>query len=130
MMNESNIYQAIADTLYVYIQQDRWDKAYAKIEIYGSMIRADEGFICGDTIFDEYREIPINLRVARIDAVLFLRNEILKNTGNRIWGLLFTLYPDGRFEVEYDYNKPEGYEETDDLITGDEINQSLGNLSS
>ena len=32
-------------------------------------------------------------------------------TGDRIWGLTFTLYPTGKFNLEYDYNKPENYEE-------------------
>jgi hypothetical protein len=43
--------------------------------------------------------------------------------------LTFTLYPNGKFNLEYDYNKPEGYEETDDIITGDEMNASLNLLS-
>jgi hypothetical protein len=36
---------------------------------------------------------------------------------DRIWGLTFTLFPTGKFKIEYDYNKPEGYEETDGAIT-------------
>ena len=38
-------------------------------------------------------------------------------------------YPNSKFNIEYDYNKPADYEETDDVITGDEINQSLSNLN-
>lgn len=41
---------------------------------------------------------------------------MLKTTGHRIWGLTFTLYPDGKFNLEYDYNKPDDYEETDETI--------------
>jgi len=26
------------------------------------------------------------------------------------------LHPDGKFSIDYDYNKPEGYEETDETI--------------
>lgn len=63
------------------------------------------------------------------DALLYLRDDLLKTTGQRIWGLTFTLYPNGKFNIEYDYNKPEGYEETDDVITGDEINASLEKLT-
>lgn len=60
-----------------------------------------------------------------LDAAIFIRNYILNLTGDRIWGLTFTLYPDGKFEIEYDYDKPEDYEETDEVITGDEINQTF-----
>ena len=41
--------------------------------------------------------------------LLVLRDQILKETGKRIWGLTFTLYPDGKYEIEYDYNVPEGF---------------------
>ena len=63
------------------------------------------------------------------DPCLFLRDDLLRTTGQRIWGLTFTLFPDGQFKIEYDYNKPEGYEESDEVITGDEINASLTKLT-
>ncbi len=74
-------------------------------------------------------DIPIGWGVFDIQkAALFLRDNILATTGQRIWGLTFTLYPDGKFNIEYDYNKPADYEETDEVITGDEINQNLSSL--
>ena len=63
------------------------------------------------------------------EAALFLRNDQLRTTGQRIWGLTFMLYPTGKFKIEYDYDKPEDYEESDELISGENINQSLGDLS-
>jgi len=39
--------------------------------------------------------------------------------------LTFTLYHDGKFEIEYDYNIPEDYEETDEVITVEEINRTF-----
>ena len=63
------------------------------------------------------------------NAIFFLRDNLLHTTGQRIWGLTFTLFPDGKFKIEYDYNKPDGYEETDEVITGDEINASLLDLN-
>jgi hypothetical protein len=58
-------------------------------------------------------------------AALFLRDELLRTTGDRIWGLTFTLFPTGKFKIEYDYNKPEGYEETDEAIR---LGDALGSL--
>lgn len=54
------------------------------------------------------------------DASLALRNHILNLTGDRIWGLTFTLYPNGKFNIEYDYQKPKDYEELEETISGDE----------
>ena len=63
------------------------------------------------------------------NAIRFLRDDIKCTTNQRIWGLTFTLYPNGKFNIQYDYERPEGYEETDEVITGDEINVSLSNLN-
>lgn len=63
-----------------------------------------------------------------LDAALYLRDDILKSTGQRIWGLSFTLYPTGKFNIEYDYNKPDGYEETDETINLGDAVASLQNV--
>ena len=71
----------------------------------------------------------MEMMVSCTDALLYLRDNLLQTTGQRIWGLTFTLWPDGKFKIEYDYDKPEGYEESDEVITGDEINASLQKLT-
>ncbi|MEO8121765.1 MAG: hypothetical protein ABI606_20885 [Rhodoferax sp.] len=63
-----------------------------------------------------------------MDAALYLRDDLLKTTGERIWGLTFTLYPTGKFKIDYDYNKPEGYEETDETISLGDAVGGLQNL--
>ncbi|WP_144770234.1 hypothetical protein [Herbaspirillum sp. SJZ099] len=60
--------------------------------------------------------------------ILRLRENISGLTGERIWGFKFTFYPNGKFNVEFNYNKPEGYEETDETISGDQINTSLNQI--
>ncbi|RST48723.1 hypothetical protein [Variovorax sp. MHTC-1] len=71
-------------------------------------------------------DIPIGMDVFALqDACIFLRDDLLRTTGQRIWGLTFTLYPDGKFNIEYDYNKPEGYEETDETM---DLSQALEDL--
>ena len=45
-----------------------------------------------------------------------------KRQANGYWGLTFTLYPDGKYEIEYDYNVPEGFNEK-----GEWIGQEHGN---
>ncbi len=71
----------------------------------------------------------LNLKKDASNSILFLRDDLLETTGERIWGLTFTLFPNGKFNIVYDYNKPEGYEETDELISGNEINQSLNKIT-
>ena len=50
------------------------------------------------------------------ESLHFIRDQILAETGKRIWGLTFTLYPDGKYEIEYDYNIPEGFNEKGEYI--------------
>jgi hypothetical protein len=72
-------------------------------------------------------DIPIGLAIFDIqEAALFLRDDLLRTTGQRIWGLTFTLFPTGKFNIEYDYNKPDGYEESDETIDLAEALQGIG----
>jgi hypothetical protein len=78
------------------------------------------------------RSFPLGMSGAFVvsDACIFLRDNLLTTTGERIWGLTFTLYPNGRFNIEYDYNKPEGYEETDETISLDEALKAISDSTS
>ena len=75
---------------------------------------------------DKYTDLSVGFAVFDIqEAVLYLRDDLLKATGDRIWGFNFTLYPTGKFRIDYDYNKPEGYEETDEMISVEDALSSL-----
>ena len=126
--SETEAYEAFANHLLVYAGNDKWDKLILKAEIYTGMTRSFESIVWQGNITDEYRKMPLDLSTSC--AYLYLRDHLLNLTGDRIWGLTFTLYPDGKFEIEYDYNKPDDYEETDEVITCEEINQSLNDLFS
>lgn len=56
---------------------------------------------------------------------LSLRDQILAETGKRIWGLTFTLYPDGKHEIEYDYNVPEGFNEKGEYVGEECTNEAV-----
>lgn len=77
---------------------------------------------CGGVITTQstpkgHSDLPIGMDVFELqEACLFLRDDLLRTTNQRIWGLTFTLRPDGKFDLQYDYNKPKGYEETDETI--------------
>lgn len=62
--------------------------------------------------------LPLTIDEARIKsaAVRFLRDDVAKTKGDQIWGLTLTINPSGKFSIEYDYNKPIGYEEMDEDV--------------
>ncbi|VTU37614.1 hypothetical protein H6CHR_05011 [Variovorax sp. PBL-H6] len=75
------------------------------------------GIVTVQTSVNGGADVPIGWDVFALqDACLFLRADLLRATGQRIWGLTFTLHADGKFNIEYDYNKPAGYEETDETM--------------
>lgn len=122
-------YIKIANYLTAFIGHRVWDSATCHFRIIAKMARGTQWLVHNGV---EERKGDFESRSEAIwdglDAALFLRDDLLRTTGQRIWGLTFTLFPDGKFKIEYDYNKPEGYEETDDVITGNEVNASFAGL--
>ncbi|MBT9160804.1 MAG: hypothetical protein DDT26_02100 [Dehalococcoidia bacterium] len=129
MNTVEDAYQVMADNLLWFVEGENWSLARAKSSVWSKSTQTSlsRRFVNHELNDDKFP--PANMVIACHHALLFLRDHILRTTGQRIWGLTFTLYPDGQFKIEYDYNKPEGYEESDEVITGDEINASLANLT-
>ncbi len=128
MRSVEDAYQAIGTALLESVQAD-WDAIFLHTKI----LRKNCSAMSTEMAFESNTRRNAELSFTSVfkvnDACIFLRDDLLRTTGQRIWGLTFTLYPTGKFNIEYDYNKPEGYEETDEVITGDEINASLGQLT-
>ena len=124
-MNENQAYQSLSESLLFYSNDKKWDKLVLSTIIFYKMTQSSYMLIHKNEIVDKNIMIPIEILGNESDSLLFLRDHLLNLTGDRIWGLTFTLYPDGKFEIEYDYNKPEDYEESDEVITGEEISQTF-----
>ena len=120
-------YQNLADSLLSNIGSANWDKVILTADIL-----IDNASSISFIIHDKGNKVNQELSFKTVfiinDLLIELRNIILHSTGNRIWSIIFSLFSDGKFEIEYDYNKPDDYEESDEIISGDEINQSLNKL--
>lgn len=112
-------YVADDDWQYVVLESSIWEESTQT-----SLTRVVDGFaIVND------KSPPFDLGIVCSRSLVCFRDEHLRTTGRRIWGLTFTLYPDGKYHIEYDYRKPADYEdEPEDTIDGDEINQRLQQL--
>jgi hypothetical protein len=123
-------YEKIANYLTAFIGHRYWDSATCHFRIFAKMASGNQWLIFKGVVEREGDFVSKPDAVwDGLDAAIFLRDDLLRTTGQRIWGLSFTLFPDGQFKIEYDYNKPEGYEESDEVITSDEINASLAKLT-
>jgi len=109
-------YEAIASAVIQFPRERAWDIAWGKFELFPGMVSARWG-LSKDEVPDNKGKGPSEASSdSAMDAALYLRDYLLETTKQQIWGLTFTLFPTGKFKIEYDYNKPEGYEETDETI--------------
>lgn len=115
-MNAEDAYNQIANAVVEFCSGSKWDTAGSKTTIFSQMTQSNYWRQLGEEIIENDRFPSFSTGGEASRAALFLRNDLLKSTGQRIWGLNFTLFPDGNFKIEYDYDKPEGYEETDETI--------------
>lgn len=66
---------------------------------------------------------------ALVECCLQIRDLLLRTTGKRIWGLTYTLLPDGKFNVDYDYNKPDEYDLADEQAPPLGVAQAFNDLA-
>lgn len=128
ILSVDDAYQAIARDIASFPDGRNWDAVFGQYEIYSKMVSSRCWLKFEEHIDRKWDGGDDQFNARACDAALFLRDDLLKTTEHRIWGLTFTLYSNGKFNIEYNYDKPEGYEETDEIISGAEINQSLGQL--
>jgi hypothetical protein len=122
-------YAALAQDVIAFINERPWDEAVGEYGVFAKMVSCEWG-VRRNGILDQTGDCPpdeINRTACK--AVLFLRDHELRTTGQRIWGLTYTLFPDGKFNIEYDYNKPDEYDLADEQEPPLGVAQALNNLA-
>ena len=108
-MSVEEAYQTIANLGLHVFEADSWDEIIIKCKI-GEQMVAREMFRTVDGVqMPALIEAPFQLSIKASRAALFLRDDLLKNTGERIWGLTMTIAQRGKFNIEYSYDKPPEY---------------------
>lgn len=111
-------YESLADYVQAFVGFRQWKVAGCKIGVFDKMAKGSQWLVWNETVeekggFEENQDAIWN----GLDAATYLRDNLLETTGERIWGLTFTLHPDGKFNIDYDYEKPEDYDDSDDSIS-------------
>lgn len=101
----------LANEVLAFVESDQWEEAGTRSSIFSTMTTTHYWRKFDGKYIENDRLPPFNFSGPASKALLFIRNHLLETAGRRIWGLAFTLFPDGKFNIEYDYNKPEDYEE-------------------
>lgn len=128
MKSLEDAYERISKGILWFVKDSKWSYGQMEASIWAGSTQASYVRRVGDSIVRDDKFPELGLAIKSSEALLFLRDNVYKSTGGRIWGLTFTLYPDGKFDIEFDYKKPDRYEETTETISGVEINESLNKI--
>jgi hypothetical protein len=102
-------HQELKNACLAFIRGRPWDSVTCHAVILNKMARISIYLVHQNQI-ERKRLAWTGASTAPEDAVLFLRDDLLNSTGERMWGLTFTLYPDGNFNIEFDCKQPKGHE--------------------
>ena len=111
-------YESLEDYVLAFVGSRQWSTAGCKMGVFDKMAKGSQWLVWNEIVeekggFEEKQDAIWN----GLDAALYLRDHLLETTGQRIWGLTFTLLPDGKFTIDYDYEKPEDYDDSEDAIS-------------
>jgi hypothetical protein len=120
MVSVEDAYRKLAAYVLGFVGRREWESAGCRMQVFSRMATGSQ-WLMFQGRRDETGGFEANPDVLwdGLCAATFLRDDLLRDGGQRIWAVAFTLYPDGRFDVEYDYNKPENYAEADELLAGE-----------
>lgn len=127
-MNVEKAYEIIATCAQLEAGNVDWESLLVEVKIYFKMAKITHWVNQGERKIQGDGSIGFDMSMKQLESILYIRDNLIATTGQRIWGLIFTLLPSGKFNIEYDYNKPDDYDDTDELISGDEINKSIDSL--
>lgn len=107
-------YQCLLKKQSLIFAQDRaWDSVRSVFRLEGDS-SSFEQYLIKDGVPDAGAELaaleanPLEQPVWKLlDALPDIRNQILDTDAIQLSGLKYTLYPDGTFKVEYDFNQPD-----------------------
>lgn len=105
-------YVALASYVNSFIDGRKWDQAGCYMSTYDGMTKGRHWLKYQGVLEEKggFEANPTAMWVG-LDAAAFIRDDLLKKTNQRIWGLNFILYSEGKFKLDFEYDKPDGYEE-------------------
>lgn len=117
MNTVEDAYALLAEELIDFVGDDQWESAGSDITVIENMTQSSYWRKSGETVIRNDRFPGLEAAGAASQAALFLRDLMWQSTGHRVWGMAVKVDPSGKFNLVYDYNKPEGYEESSGTIT-------------
>lgn len=109
----ANATEELSKAVIDFVHGRDWSSASFQAKVFEKAVFSSCNLLQGQDVVSEGLDWP-DSSIDTSSATLFLRDEHLRTTGKRIWGLTFTLYPDGKYDIAYDHNKPADYDDSDE----------------
>lgn len=104
-------YEIIARYAIACVGSEDWESVVIQSDIYDQMTSSKASKKIKDNTYPlKQSHVSIELGDQRNDATLFLRDNILETTGERVWSMIFSLTKEGKMKINYGYEKPKNYE--------------------
>ena len=103
-MNSEQAYEQIARAMLTTAKGARWTTLVLEANVYDHLVSGRFVMWNNDEV-DESRYVPSPSSRNVLEAALFLRDELLATSGERITGFTFTLQLNGKFNIDYRYGE-------------------------
>lgn len=110
-MQVEEAYQHIAEAGIYVFEGDSWDVIVIECEIAERMVTSSVHKLLEGKKEMPKRSSPMAIDIKVCKAALFLRDDLLKTTGDRIWGLTMSIDNQGKFNIAYSYEQPEAWKD-------------------
>lgn len=110
-MQAEDAYRYIAEKGICVFEGDSWDMIVIECEIGERMVTSSIHKLLKGEKESPKRSSPMAIDIKACDAALFLRDDLLKTTGDRIWGLTMSIDNQGKFDIAYSYEQPEAWKD-------------------
>lgn len=109
-MDVEEAYSKVAQLgLHVFNGED-WDRIIIRSNVGNRMVSSEFTRSLDGNEVAGTRPAPFDVEIESTKAALFLRDDLLKTTGDRIWTMTMTIESNGKFDIKYGYEKPEDWE--------------------
>jgi hypothetical protein len=103
-------YQAFGKLIHSFVEGRKWDVGACEIQTwpYSTGLNC---WLSYEGVKDEKGDADRKLATNAMTGARYIRDDMLKTTGNRIWAMTVLLYPNNEIKITYNYDKPADYPE-------------------
>lgn len=105
--NIEQAYQILGEHMATKSGDIPWQKGRLEVSIVGTSLKKRFWFFWDDQKSQGNGNVSMAESMRASEAALFIRDDMLLNGSELIWGMTFHLSSDGKFSIDYSYERPD-----------------------